>query len=320
MLLLGLPYALTVPCDERHEYQSQVTQMIGEVLGDYGVFWEQKVADSKANVTASAKKTEESMKEVEESIVKVKDQEEEITKRKDALQGDSEAVKTAEVGLESASKEVVEFDTNLQVTIAEKEQCQSSFHEHFTLAKSGVDDAKEMARLLKEVQQTLKKICTESSLLNALVPALKKSPEARGSFGVMVIEQVEAIFSKHLDELKEKIDKADVTKAEKINTETMSQEALKTAMEKCTASEEALKSAEKELACLKTTHRKLLMASSTADEESNTSESVVVACESRLSAVQLALSTYTELFERKSSMAESCAVEDKLEVISESIE
>merc|ERR1719265_283457 len=264
MLLLALPHALTVPSDERHEYQSQVAKMVGTVLNDYVNFFEQQVAESKGNVDASAQKANESMKEVEESAVKINDQEEEVTKRKDALQQDLEVAKAAQVASESASKEVAEFDENLQMTMTEKEHCNSIYNEHFTPLKSGVDDAKEMARLLKEVQPVLKRLCTESSLLSALAPALKKSPDARGPFDLMAIEGAEGIFTKYLEELQEKVDKADVTKAEKVSIEASSQEALKAATQNSTTSQEALKAAEEELACLEAKHANLLAACNTA--------------------------------------------------------
>merc|ERR1739848_4730 len=108
--------------------------------------------------------------------------------------------------------EGAEFDENLQATIAQKDHCNSVYNEYFLALKTGVD-AKEGARLLKEVTPMLKKLSTESSLLTAIAPAFKKSPADRGSFDVMAIEGAEGVFTKHLGELQEQIDKADITKA-----------------------------------------------------------------------------------------------------------
>merc|ERR1712166_1546553 len=101
----------------------------------------------------------------------------------------------------------------------------------------------------------LKKLSTESSLLSAIVPALKKSPSDRGSFDLMAVEGAEGMFTKHLGELQEQIDKADVLKAEKTSAEAAAQEALTAATEKRTASEAVSKTAEGELAALEAKHK-----------------------------------------------------------------
>merc|ERR1712166_1430306 len=103
----------------------------------------------------------------------------------------------------------------------------------------------------------LKKLSTESSLLSAIVPALKKSPSDRGAFDVMAVEGAEGMFTKHLGELQEQIDKADVSKAEKVSAQAAAQEALAAATEKRTASEAVSKTAEGELAALEATHKTL---------------------------------------------------------------
>lgn len=167
----------------------------------------------------------------------------------------------------------------------------------------------------------LKKLCIESSLLVAIAPAFKKSPAERGPFDNMAIEGAEGIFTKHLGDLQGQIDKADTTKAEKVNTEVVSQEAFKAATEKRTTSEDALKAAEGELAALEAKHLDLLGSCNAAAEASAASEAVVATKEGRRTQVQSALSAFTELLERQSSVPEPSAdmmVQDKLEAIGES--
>lgn len=321
MVLMAIPHTLTVPSEERHEYQSKVAQMVGQVLNDYVAQWKQEVSDSKDNIIASAQKADQALKLVEESAGKMNDQEEDVKKCKDVVHEDSEALHAAEEALKLASKEVAEFDENLQMTIAQKDECNSIYNEYFVPLKSGGVDAKEIARFMKTVQPMLKKLSTESSLLTAIAPAFKKSPDERGAFDNMAIEGAEGMFTKQLGELQELIDKADTTKAEKVSTETLSQETLKAATEKRTASEHALKAAEAELAALETKHADLLAAMNAADKANAASEAVVATKEGRLNEAQLALSTFTELLERQSAMPESAAdvhMVDKLEAVSES--
>jgi len=284
---------------------------------------EQQVSESRGNISASSQHAQDTLKAVEVSAEKIGNQEEEVTRCKDAVHVDSEAVKAAEAALECASKEVAEFDENLQATIAQKDKCSSIYNDYFTPLKAGGDfDAKEVARLTKEVLPMLKKLSTESSLLSAIAPAFKKAPADRGPFDTMAIEGAEGIFTKHLGELQEQIDKADVTKSEKISTETASQDTLKAATEKRTVSEDALKAAEEELASLEANHVDLFSACNAASEASNASEAVVATKEAFHTHVQLAFSTLTELIERQSTAPEPAAdvsmVEEKLEAVCES--
>lgn len=254
---------------------------------------------------------------VEESVVKIDSQEAEVTKCKDMLKEDTEAVTAAEEALKSASKEVAAFDENLQVTVAEKDHCSAVYNEYFIPLKAGGIDAKEHARLLKEIQPMLKKLCTESSLLNAMAPAFKKRIEGRGPFDVMVIESAEeAMFTKRLGELQSQVDNADECKTEKVRKETAAQDTLKTATEKNVASEEALKLAEETLASLKSNHEKLLADMNKAGEDSQASEAIVTIKEGRFTAVQSALGAFEDLLARESVKPDP-VVEEKVEAVSE---
>jgi hypothetical protein len=320
MFLQAIPHSLPVPSEDRHEYQSKVLHMIGETLSDFSAYWEQQVANSKEDIAPNAEKAEETMKSVEESAGKIGNQEEGIAICKAAVAENVEAIKAADDALQSASKEVAEFDENLQATIAQKEQCSSIYNDYFLVLKTGGVDAKEVTRLMKEVQPMLKKLSTESSLLSAIAPAFKKSPSERGPFDNMAIEGAEAVFTKHLGELQEQIDRADTTKAEKVSKESASRETLEAATQQKAASEDALKAAEAELASLEAKHVDLLVTCNSAAEIASKSEAVVATKEGHLSEVKVAISTFTELLERKTTMPESVVdstMEAKLEAIGE---
>jgi len=318
MLLQALPHTLTVPRDERHGYQAQVAQMVEQVLSDYVAHWEQQVSNSKVDVVETAQKAAETLKVVEESAGKISDQEEEVHRRKGLLEEDSEALNAAEDALKCASKEVAEFDENLKVILAEKDQCSSIYNESFIALKNGGLDTKEVTRLMKEVHPMLKKLATESSLLSALTPAFKKSLDERGAFDAMAIEGAEGVFTKHLGALQEQIDKADATKAEKESTEVTLQEALKAATEKRTSSEDALKAAEVELAALEAKHQDFFATCNAAAEVSASSEEVVATKEGRLTQAQSAFNAFKELLERMPEPAVDVNM-DKLEAVDESI-
>merc|ERR1712178_177309 len=115
---------------------------------------------------------------------------------------------------------------------------------------------------------------------------------------------------------------ADVTKANKVNTETVCQEALKVAMDKQTAAQDVLKATAEALASLESKHAEFFSACNAAAEASNASELVVATKEACLAEVQSALSTFTELLEREvvseTGTGEINMVQDKLDAVGES--
>lgn len=320
MLLLALPHALSLTSEERHEYQGQVAQMIGKVLNDYVAYWGQQVSDNKIQVSASVEKATETMAIVEESATTIRQQEEEVTECKVVVDKDLAEVNTAQEGLKSASTEVAEFDENLQVTITERNKCSAIFNDYFVPLKSGIDDSKEVARLWKEVQPMLKKLSIEPSLLIALAPAFKESAAKRGPFDIMAIEGAEKVFTEHVAKLQDQIDNADTTKAEKVSSETASQEVLKAAMDKHMASKSILKAAEEKLASLEAKHVDLLSACNVAAEASGAAERVLATKAQRLAQVQVAFTAFTELHDRHAGSLpaadETGMVQDELEAVS----
>lgn len=315
MLLASIPHTLSIPSDERHEFQTQLTQMIQQVLTDHVADHESQVATSKAEVDANGQKFTEQMNVVEASAAMIKVQEETVKKGKDEVSENSEAVTAAENTLASAKKEVAEFDSELQKTIDKKDHCAEVYNNCFTLLKSGVTDKKEVPKLVKMIEPTLKQFPIEISLLSAIAPALKKAPGDRGAFDHMAIEGAESNFTKNLGELKEYIDKADVMKTAKVTAEANAQEVLTAATEKHTASEAALKDAKDVLKSLNTKHKELLEGLDEASKIECKGISHHATKEGGLAHAKDVLASFTELVERTSTTKDKAT--DKPEGVEE---
>jgi chromosome segregation ATPase len=307
LLLASLPHTLTVPCDERHEYQTQMAKMVEVVLHASVAEWEIKVSNAKGQVDLTEQQSTQAMKDLEDSAARVQSQEDEVTKCQEILRVDSEAVKAAQATLEVATQEVVDFDANLQKTVDQKEQYNSVFNECFVhLKTSEGTDQKEAQRLLKRMDPVLKKLGAESSLLCAVGPALKKSSTERGQFDLMAIEGIETVFTQHLAALHEKIDQADVLKTEKVAAQAAAQEALDTAKAKEADSEQGLKQAQEAKDALEAGHQEMYNnMDMTSNMEAITEHGTT---EQGLEKVRQALSTFTDLFERKADLPPSADV------------
>lgn len=306
MLLASIPHTLTVASDERHAFQTKLTHMVGQILTDHVADRERQVTDSKAEVHATKQKSTEQKNNAEASSAMISVQEEELEKCKSIVSEDSEAVKAAEITFASAKKEVVDFDGELQKTIAHKDHCASVYNECFQPLKSGAGDMKEARELRQKiplVAATLQELCAEGSMLSAIAPALKKTPADRGTFDLMAVDGAEGVFSKSLKELQERIDTAGTRKAEKINVEAAAQEALTAATKKLADNEAILKRAKEELKSLKTKHKELLHALKQASHVESEALAHEAIKEGNLVDAKEVLAAFKELLERTSAGA-----------------
>jgi len=320
MLLASIPHTLTVPFDERHEYQNTMAQMVEVVLNAAVANCETKVSDAQAKVDLAEQQSKQAMTNLEESASRLEAQEEEVVKCREVLTADSEAAKASQEALAVATKEVTDFDANLQVTIDEKNQYSLVYEEFVAHLKSDSIDQKKTTHLVKKMEPLLKSLGTESSLLSAMAPAMKKSPAVRGAFDVMAVEGIEAQFTKHLGTLQEQIDKADTIKAAKITAQSDAQAALDVAKGKETASEHALKEAETTHSSMQASHQEMFSSMDCTSEMEAITEHGV--CADKLGKTQQALDTFTELFERKTSVpptADDDEVPSKAEDVSEPV-
>jgi len=295
MLVNSIPYTLTVASEERHEWQTAVAKMVGEVLSGYVVDWEKQVSDSLAEIGATELQAKQSMDLVEESVQKIHAHEEVVAKSQELKDEAVAAAKFTGDNLKSAATEVAEFDGQLQMVIDQKDHCGSIYNDCFIPMKSGTSQA---ASHIKKIEPMLKKLSTESSLLSAIAPALKKLPDERGAFDIMAVEGTEAIFTKHLGALQDQIDTADGAKAEKVSVEAAAQQARNAAVERRTECEAVLTTAESDLKTLEKDHKKLLKAANTTSLNSHDSLATQVTKEEGLAEAKRILSVFKELLER----------------------
>lgn len=275
-----------------------MVQMVGQVVSDHVADWESQVKQGKAAVDAAAQKSTEMQNDADASAAMINVQEENVMAGKAIVIKDSEAVKAAENTLLSAKKDLTTFSHKLQKTTNEREHCASVYEECFTLLKAdhSVESAKAL-KLINKIETMLQKLHMEGSLLRAIVPALKKSPAARGPFDLMAVEEAEGAFTKHLAESQGQINEADALKTEKINAEAAAQKDFTVATEKCASSKAALKRAKDELTSLQTKHEELRKNVSEASKAESQALSHQAGKEAGLTHAKDVLDAFTKLLE-----------------------
>jgi len=250
MLLGALPHALADYSDERHGYQTTVSKLIGEVMNGWVAKWEQKVADSKANVDAaeSDRIAAQATHETEKSGLVA--QKEDVKLCKENLKAATDAEKEAAGKLATAKSDVENFDKEIQKQIITKDNISMVYNQSFLVMKSAeAPSGSEAKNHLKKIAPILKSISTETSLQIALPAALQKKAAERGQFDNMAVDGVEAVFTGTIAKLTGEIDSAGVTKAgkEAAATEaTTAHDAAEAKRQECIAALKASQSSQEE--------------------------------------------------------------------------
>lgn len=241
--------------DERHEYQVKIADAIGEILKEVVTIWEGKVTEAKDGITAAeALKTEKSITAgTAETTLATKSGE--TTAAQEKLAAAKTALAGAKTKLAECKEAVKEFDVELTKKQADLEKVKSVITEYFEPLKAGLalEDKKEQKAAetdkLAGLAGMLKTLKADTSLMSALESALRKSPDKRGQFDSMAIEQLESILTSKVDECETIINNAESLKAEKAAAVTGAETALsdcEAAKSQGEADLDAAKKAEKE--------------------------------------------------------------------------
>jgi uncharacterized coiled-coil protein SlyX len=213
MLVGALPLALGDYSDVRHEYQTTVAKIVGEVLQGWVAKWEGKVAEAKAACDTTASELASATGALEAAKTAVTAQKDDVKACKEALKAASAEEKESKEALTKANGDVSEFDAKLSTVVASKDSVSMVYNSSFLVLKAaeGVP-ASEAKGHLKKIVPTLKKISSETSLQIAISPALEKKPDDRGQFDSMAIDGVEASFKAEIAKLEGEIAAQDDTK------------------------------------------------------------------------------------------------------------
>jgi len=237
--------------DERHSYQIQMTDAIGEVLKEVVKIWEGKVTEAKNGVVAAEKvKTiKDDAAAAAESALEARSSE--TTTAQEKLVAAKQAVVDANTNLGKCKDEVDSFDVQLTKKEGELEKVKAVVTESFTVLKTGVDWPSEKDQKAGEkkhlgaIASTLKHLHADTSLMSALESALVKKPEDRGPFDTMAIDQLENILTSKVNEYETFVNNAESNKAEKTAAVTTAETTLADSEAAKTASDEALDAAKK---------------------------------------------------------------------------
>lgn len=235
LLVEALPLSLGVNKEERHRFQAEVVEMVGNVLTTQDASFLETVNKVLAKIDEA--EHEKSTKEVDlkavEAALEAKNSETQTAKYSLADYASiHKAAKGAVAAAQIAQEEAA--DTYKEAT-TKKTLLETAFREQGQpLTEAGVEEDQRNA-IVNTLMATLSKFDFDTSMLTALPTALKKPPSARGEFDELVVTQFKEEVRMRVEALEETLQSGDAVARERIA-------ALEVAERECTKALEVLKS------------------------------------------------------------------------------
>lgn len=199
MLSQHIELSLGVAKEERHEYQSCLVEMIGEVLQSVQKQFDDKISEAEAKVSqADAEK--------EKREAGVKDAASAVEAANEALKAAEAASKEAlskrheaHVASQAAQQEQRDGDASLEAAASKKLSLEHVVNESFEPLKTSSLEAEKLKSAIAAIAKAGKDFHCDASLITSFGSALSKPAAERGNFDVLVIDQLENAFKSQIE-------------------------------------------------------------------------------------------------------------------------
>lgn len=209
MLIAMMPGSLGILSDKRDKYQANAVTMIGEVVdGVLARFQADLDAEAQKVASTEDKKTA-LLQSVDEAEATVKAASEEVNKKKLALADLSASMLAAKATLREKEQEQKAGNVDTEKAEREKDVLESSVAGELKTLKDneGLPPA-EIKKLYAALTPRLETLSLDESLKKALLEVFTKVPADRGTFGQMVLEQLDKAFADRLAAVEATINEA----------------------------------------------------------------------------------------------------------------
>jgi len=225
---------------DRHPFQVQMLEMIGETFANSKTAQKSALETAQAKISGFDTTKDARQEELASAEKKASEAAALVTERKTAHSTDGEALKKAVADRKASGAAQKNCDKSIEELVAKKAKLETAF------SAEGFGTFKEKAGTISGVKQ-FTKACHEcgfdKSLLDAVPTVLTSSPENRGTFGALIVEQLEAQLSKALAEISTSQSETEAGRSEHAKAIETADLALKEAQEKDEASKKALEEA-----------------------------------------------------------------------------
>lgn len=225
---------------ERHPFQNQMLEMIGETLTNSKVAQKSALENAQAKISGFDAAKEARQEELAGAEKLAAEAAEMVSERKAVHVTAAEALKKAVADRKASAAAQKNSEKVLEELAAKKSKLETAFSaEGFGALKEKPGSASAVKQFTKACQE-----CGfDKSLLDSVPPVLTSSPENRGTFGALIVEQLESQYNKALTDLSNSQGETETAKSEHAQAMESSDLVLKTAQEKDEESKKSLEEA-----------------------------------------------------------------------------
>jgi hypothetical protein len=201
MLVEMLPFSLKFASDERHELQAMAVDMVEQTLSGKKAALEATVSSEDASLNALKASESQLGANVTQAEAALASQREVVESKKTTLSEATTAENDSAKALSEKQKEQkagAEKSTQMQT---DKSEMEEAITEHVKPIEEGEDGKKHF----KKLEPFLKSIEIESTLLTALPSTCSKPKDKRGSFDVLVLQELDKAFKLKISNLADSI-------------------------------------------------------------------------------------------------------------------
>jgi hypothetical protein len=237
-----LENSLAVPPDTRHAFQARMVTAVGAIIEGLEGGMQKAVEEKDAEIKATE---EENAKQEAAAAVKEKELEgkKEVTQaKKKLLAGTTMAFRAANQGHVQVQQAQKDGDAELDAVGAKLETLEKAVTESIKpLVEAGSESAP-----LKPLMKLLAEHNFNESMLTALPGALANTPDQRGPFDALVIQELNEEVAKRLDSMKATIASGEKAKADRAAAVSQAAAAVKAAKGKLISDAKAFEAAKAE--------------------------------------------------------------------------
>jgi len=238
MLANAIDGTLVVPKEKRHVFQTNVIEMISEILDGLKAAAQSKLDDAEKKLEMRCKESEQFQSAVEAAATMLAERKKMATAADFKHAELASARVTAKQLLASAERKQASGNAGLLDTEQKKQKLESVLETVFGPLKGGEMPATKVQDGITRIQKLAEDLGFDASLLLTVPAAFAKAPSERGSFNNVVIEQMEAEFQNRMVTFTDELANGEPAKKERADEV----EAASSEHAQALASEEAAKS------------------------------------------------------------------------------
>jgi len=197
-MLVGMSkHCLLTPKDERHNHQNNVMEMVSEAFSGIDSALSKGVQDAEAMVGGADTLKQERDAALVAAQSNISTLETDLSEKKAKLEVDKQAMVEAVAALKEAETLQAQGDMDLVQAADKKEKMENMVKDALVPSKEGTGDKK----LLKDIEKAGKAFDMDSSLMEALQRALRKTVDSRLAFDKMALQEFDNACQKIVSDL-----------------------------------------------------------------------------------------------------------------------